>query len=100
MTPIAPIQAVGGLAEGAELQVLPARASATAFSQLLIDGVESVDQKILTAEALQVAFVLDDSRAPHEATFAWQQAQLSMELLQQVRTHLLEGYQEIMRMQM
>ena len=70
------------------------------FAQMLSGGVESVNQKLLQADAAATAFALDDSVPLHQVTYALEQARLSFELMLQVRARLVEGYQELMRMQL
>ena len=78
----------------------PAERISSSFAALLVDQAESVDQTIQQADSLARAFALDDSVPVHQVTFALEQARLSFELMMQVRTRLVEGYQEIMRMQL
>jgi len=73
---------------------------ATSFSQMLLNGVDNVNQKLINADATAKAFVLDDSIPLHQVTFALEQARLSLELMMQVRSRLVEGYQELSRMQL
>lgn len=70
------------------------------FSSVLMAGIEQVDQTIGQADRLVAAYALDDSIPIHQVTYALEQARLSMELMLQVRTQLLESYQELMRMQL
>jgi flagellar hook-basal body complex protein FliE len=99
-----PIQALAAL--GAQNQVvpgatapLPARAPVS-FAQMMVDGVEQTNQKILNSERMALAATLDDSISPHRVAFAQLEALNSLKLLMQVRSRLVEGYQEIMRMQL
>ena len=80
----------------------PASMSAghVSFSQLFFDGVDKVSQQATAADSLAKAFVVDDSIAPHRVMYALEQSQLSLQIMMQVRNHLVEGYQEIMRMQL
>ncbi len=73
---------------------------ATSFSQMLLNGVDNVNQKLINADATAKSFVLDDSVPLHQVTFALEQARLSLELMMQVRSRLVEGYQELSRMQL
>lgn len=98
MSPIPPIQPVAG-AEGGSAGPSGVLLSGASFPQLLMQGVERVESEIARSTALATAFALDDTIPTHQVTVALEQARLSLELLLQVRTHLLEGYQEIMRMQ-
>ena len=78
----------------------PVERSTSSFGALLVDQAESVDQTIQQADSLARAFALDDSVPVHQVTFALEEARLSFELMMQVRARLVEGYQEIMRMQL
>jgi flagellar hook-basal body complex protein FliE len=99
---IAPIEAVTS-AEITTLQPLSptlGAARAGSFSNLLLGGVDQVNQKLIDAEATATAFVTDDSIPLHQVTYALEQARMSFELMMQVRNRLTEAYQEIMRMQL
>lgn len=102
-----PIEAIAALTGQAEISppvasLAPAANSLTAgsFGQMLLGGVQDVDHKLADADATARAFALDDSIPLHQVTFALEQARLSFELMLQVRARLVEGYQEIMRMQL
>jgi flagellar hook-basal body complex protein FliE len=95
---IMPITPVGAFPATATSPV-PSMGGAS-FSQILANGVDALNTKLQNADAAVHAFVLDDSIPVHQVTFALQQAQSSMELALQVRTRLLEGYQQIMNMQL
>ena len=74
-------------------------ASGTSFGQMLTHGVERVNANLLEAESVTRAFAVGEDIPVHQVTFAIEQARLSLELLSQVRTRLVEGFQEILRMQ-
>jgi len=97
-----PIAAVSAALSAPELAALraPAAPQSGGFAQLLLQGVGEVDKKVASADAMVRAFALDDSIPLHQVTFALEQAHLSVELMMQVRARLLEGYQELMRMQL
>jgi flagellar hook-basal body complex protein FliE len=101
MTVVA-VAPVGGLMDPAAVApALPGAAPrAGAFERMLLDGVERVNRNVINADRMVKAFAVDDSVPLHQVTFALEQARLSTELMMQVRTRLLEGYQEIMRMQL
>jgi flagellar hook-basal body complex protein FliE len=69
------------------------------FAQMLLGGIDKVNSDVQAADAAAQAFALDDSIPLHQVTFALEQARLSVELMMQVRSRLLEGYQELLRMQ-
>jgi flagellar hook-basal body complex protein FliE len=100
---IAAVQAVSGAhgATPATVPSAPAKASPESFSKMLLGGVDQVSQTVNRSDALAQAFVLNDNAvAPHQVAYALEQARLSVELMMQVRTQLVSGYQEIMRMQL
>jgi len=97
---ISPIEAITASADPSATAIAARPQTAGTFGQMLINGVEEVDQKLVEADATARAFVLGDSVAPHQVTFALEEARLSLELMLQVRARLVEGYQEIMRMQL
>jgi flagellar hook-basal body complex protein FliE len=61
---------------------------------------KQVDEKLATADSLVRQFALDDSVPVHKVTYALEEARLSVELAMQVRTRLVEGYRELMNMQL
>lgn len=99
---VAPIEAIGALGGGERLQAPEAAATRAtgSFERLLMDGISEVDKKVADADAMIRAFALDDSIPLHQVTFALEQARLSVELAMQVRARLVEGYQEMLRMQL
>jgi flagellar hook-basal body complex protein FliE len=101
-SPILPVAAIGAsdpaLARSAAAPL--AAPHGTSFSQMIVGGIDHVSQQAAQADAKIAAFALDDSIAPHEVIFAIEQARHSLEMMLQVRTRLVEGFQEIMRMQL
>lgn len=100
----APIAALGAIANPAALPpqlgaAAPALASGS-FSQLLINGIDHVNQRVAHADAMVRAFALDDSIPVHQVTFALEEARLSLEMMMQVRGRLIEAYQHVMDMQL
>jgi flagellar hook-basal body complex protein FliE len=103
MSGAAPVQAVTaalGLERLFEVHAPAAAAPAQSFAQVLMNGVDTVDRKVAAADAEVRAFALDDSVPLHQVTFALEDARLSLELMLQVRSRLVEGYQQIMNMQL
>lgn len=70
------------------------------FGTLLSRGIEAVDQKLGKADALVKQFAIDDNIPVHQVTIAIEEARLSVELAMQVRMRLVEGYRELMNMQL
>lgn len=82
--------------EPAGVQATPGGAS---FTRMMSEGVDQVNAQLLRADEMTRAFALGEDMPVHQVTFALEQARLSFELMNQVRTRLVESYQEILRMQ-
>ena len=100
--PIAPVApgAVDPLATASLDPVAGAAPSAgTSFTRMMLDGVSDANTRLHEADRLTQAFALGEDIPVHQVTFALEQARLSFELVNQVRSRLVESYQEILRMQ-
>jgi flagellar hook-basal body complex protein FliE len=69
------------------------------FAELMANGIEATNTKLVNADKAIAAFAIDDSVPAHRVTYALEEARLSLELMLQVRNRLVEGYQQIMNMQ-
>lgn len=70
------------------------------FGQMLADGLAQVEQRVDRAEELVRSFTLDGAVPVHQVSVALEEARLAVELALQVRNRLVEGYREIMNMQL
>ncbi|MBD8679346.1 flagellar hook-basal body complex protein FliE [Sphingomonas sp. CFBP 13720] len=70
------------------------------FGALLLDGIRTVDTKLAEADTLVRRLAVDDGVPIHHVTMALEEARLSLELAMQVRARLVEGYRELMNMQL
>lgn len=103
---VVPVQAVGAPtaleplfgASGAAAAATPA--GGASFAEILFGGIDKVSQKLVEADAQAKAFALDDSIPLHQVTFALEEGRMALELMIQVRTRLVEAYQQIMQMQL
>lgn len=77
-----------------------AQVHGASFGEVLMAGLHRVDAHIASADALVRQFAVDDSVPVHQVTMALEEARLSVELAMQVRTRLVEGYRELMNMQL
>lgn len=93
-----PMAGMGGLDAGFALPA--AKPTGAGFGEMMMAGLRGVDAKLETAEQLVQRFAVDDSIPVHQVTIALEQARLSVELAMQVRTRLVEGYRELMNMQL
>lgn len=71
-----------------------------AFGDILANGIKQVQTKLATADDLVQRFALGDAIPVHQVTYALEEARLSVELAMQVRSRLLDGYRELMNMQL
>jgi flagellar hook-basal body complex protein FliE len=78
----------------------PSMASNLNFGDMLTKGVGQVEAKLETANALVRRFAIDDSIPVHQVTIALEEARLAVEMAVQVRNKVVEGYREIMNMQL
>lgn len=74
--------------------------SGVSFSEIIAQGLHSMETKVARADELVKQFALNDSIPVHQVTYALEEAKLAVELAMQVRTRLLEGYRELMNMQL
>lgn len=102
MTAIAPITGPETLMR--LVQQLPAAAPEAvgnvSFASLLSEGIKSLETKVAHADEMVKTFALDDGIPVHQVTYALEEARLAVELAMQVRSRLLEGYRDIMNMQL
>jgi flagellar hook-basal body complex protein FliE len=78
----------------------PAGAATVTFGDVLAQGIETVEARVDRANELVRAFAVDDSIPVHEVTIALEEARIAVELAMQVRSRIVEGYREIMNMQL
>ncbi|MCE3261347.1 MAG: hypothetical protein K0R43_426 [Pseudoduganella sp.] len=91
------IAAVGGMPEVAGSQ--PAAAPAGTFSTWFGQQLDGVNQQLQQAELGMQQLAAGTSGNVHAVMIDLEQAKLALQLLVQVRTHALEAYQEVLRMQ-
>ncbi len=78
----------------------PATVATPDFGAMVMAGLRGVDAKLASADALVRRFAVGDDVPLHQVTIALEQARLSVELAMQVRARLVEGYRELMNMQL
>jgi flagellar hook-basal body complex protein FliE len=106
MNPLDAFAAINGQTGAATLAAAPApcsepqQANGVGFGDLLARGIEQVETRVDHANAMVRAFAVDDSIPVHEVTIALEEARIAVELAMQVRSRVVEGYREIMNMQL
>lgn len=97
-TPLNDIQPLGRVGMNA-LSTVPQPAAGD-FSILVTEGLAKMDAKVAHADQMVTRFALDDSVPVHQVTIALEEARLSVEMAMQVRQRFVEGYRELMNMQL
>lgn len=78
----------------------PSPLAVGSFGIHLMSGLQNVDRALRAAEAASTAIALGDEQPPHRVVLALEDARFKLQLALNVRTRLVEGYQELMRMQL
>ncbi|HVJ38110.1 MAG TPA: flagellar hook-basal body complex protein FliE [Stenotrophomonas sp.] len=70
------------------------------FSSVIGEGLQATDQSIHDSDSTVRAFAAGQEVAPHELIISLEEARMRLMLLSEVRNKLVEGYQELSRMQL
>ena len=73
--------------------------SGTAFGDILKDAISTVNELQKQSDQEIQKFMTGESQDVHNAVMAMQKADLSFQMMMQVRNKIVQAYQEIMRMQ-
>jgi flagellar hook-basal body complex protein FliE len=100
----APIQPISPAAvAGVASTIRPAASPATdpaVFQRILAGAANQVETTRADANLRIQNFLNGENEELHQVVLATQQAEISLELFQQVRNKVVQAYSEIMRMQM
>lgn len=69
------------------------------ISGVVNNFVQEVDSKLKAGESLRTGLLSGEPVNLHQATIALQEASVSFSLMMEFRNKIMEGYQELMRMQ-
>lgn len=70
------------------------------FASIISRGLADMEAKVAKADQMVTSFALDDNVPVHQVTIALEEARLAVEYAIQVRQRLVEGYRELMNMQL
>lgn len=70
------------------------------FGALISDGLAQVNARLNAADASLQGLALGDAGSLHEVMIRIEESDIAMRFLMQVRSRLLEAYQDVMRMQL
>lgn len=79
------------------VQVMPASAD---FGQVVTHGLQQADTALKVADQQLRGIAAGQDIAPHELMISLEEARMQLTLLTEVRNKLVEGYQELSRMQL
>lgn len=107
MDPIAIQNQIRSLQQGqlSEIRPLPiagggeAKDQGQSFGEILGESIQKVNQMQIETDAAMERLATGQGGNVHETLIQMQQAEISMRLLVEVRSKLLNAYQEVMRMQ-
>jgi flagellar hook-basal body complex protein FliE len=97
---ISPLEAIQSALPLAELNLAASPTGQAGFAGMLEGGVAEVERRIRVAEEGVANFATGADIPPHQVMLALEDARLSLQFALQVRTRLVEGFQELMRMQL
>ncbi|WPH16083.1 flagellar hook-basal body complex protein FliE [Variovorax paradoxus] len=88
--------AVPGMPAGASS---PTGASAAgSFGQMVSDGISQVNSKLISNQVDLQKLALGDAQNLHQLMINLEESRVSFQMMMQVRSRLLEAYQDIMKM--
>ena len=94
-----PISSVNGSAGVGAVNGAPASSPAEGFADTITSALEAVSDAEFAADAIAQDIATGGEASVQELMTSMTKAQLSVDLLVQVRNKAVEAYQEIMRMQ-
>ena len=74
--------------------------SKSGFGEMLKDAISTVNELQKQSDQQIEKFITGESQDLHTTVIAMQKADLSFQMMMQVRNKIVQAYQEIMRMQM
>lgn len=69
------------------------------FGDSFKQALQEIDQLQKTADTQSAEMITGNSAAPHEAMIALEKADLSFQLMNQIRTKIIRAYEEVLRTQ-
>jgi flagellar hook-basal body complex protein FliE len=81
------------------IQMMGTAPATQTFGSMLVDGATGVDRALQSASSAVTVFATGADVPPHQVMLALEDARLQLQFALQVRSKLVEGYQELMRMQ-
>ncbi len=70
------------------------------FGSVLSEAISGLDDKVAEADRMVARFAIDENTPIHHVTVALEEARMAVELATRVRQGVVEGYRELMNMQL
>ena len=95
------IAAIGAIQEPslAPASAVTGGPQAGAFGNLVTEGMNNVNDRLMAGQVQLQQLAAGEPVNLHQVMIGLEESRMSFQLLMQVRNRLLEGYQEVMRMQ-
>lgn len=74
--------------------------ASTGFGSMLSEAISGLDSKVAEADRMVARFAINENMPIHHVTVALEEARMAVELATRVRQGLVEGYRELMNMQL
>lgn len=83
---------------GVDAAAASSATGAVPFAQLVSNGLGSVNQQMVGSQQDLQRLALGDAQNLHQIMIQLEETRISFQLMMQVRTRLLEAYQDVMKM--
>jgi flagellar hook-basal body complex protein FliE len=94
------IPAIEAISLMPSLKVSPVSDPQASFESMMLQGLDKVNQSLNVADATLQAVAAGEAIPPHQAILAMEEAKMNLQLALQIRNKAIEGFQELMRMQL
>jgi len=93
-------QSLSGAVPGTLPSALPSAGASVAgsFGQMVSDGISQVNSKLISNQVDLQKLALGDTQNLHQLMINLEESRVSFQMMMQVRSRLLEAYQDIMKM--
>ncbi len=93
------IPAIEAISLAPTLKFSPVSEPQASFESMLLQGLDKVNQSLNVADATLASVAAGEAIPPHQAILAMEEAKMNLQLALQIRNKAIEGFQELMRMQ-
>ncbi|RIX79095.1 flagellar hook-basal body complex protein FliE [Acidovorax cavernicola] len=88
----------GSTADLSGAQGIPGTSATGSFGRMVSDGISQINSKLVDGEIGLQKLAVGDAQNLHQLMINLEESRLSFQLMMQVRSRLLEAYQDIMKM--